>query len=185
MGADRAPQTSHEGNWCQASIGLRHGTCCRLIWSPRQPRLFFSHSISITYRCGPWFCWPPTPPLARQCVLAALHGDECMDKLKRRCGQSEGSSPLGASSRRKWVHRGAVRCRIRGSSPSVNCGFDARRTSHSVAVHRAASTTMPHSVGHRAREGGSTLYIGISQPLFATVRPPGSNAADQASWNSR
>src|ERR1700738_184395 len=51
------------------------------------------------------FCWPPTLPLARQCVLAALHGDECMDKLKRRCGQSEGSSPLGASSRRKWVHR--------------------------------------------------------------------------------
>jgi hypothetical protein len=203
LGADRAPQTSHEGNWCQASIALRHGTCCRLIWSPRQPRLFFSHSISITYRCGPCgvvgdalasskrsgkstgFRWPPTPPLARQCVLAALHGDECMDKLKRRCGQSEGSSPLGASSRRKWVHRGAVRCRIRGSSPSVDCGFDARRTSHSVAVHRAASTTIPHSGGHRAREGGSTLYIGISQPLFATVRPPGSNAADQASWNSR
>jgi hypothetical protein len=116
-------QPSHEGNWCQASIALRHGTCCRLIWSPRQLRLFFSHSISITYRCGPCevvgdalasskrsgkstgFCWPPTPPLARQCVLAALHGDECMDKLKRRCGQSEGSSPLGASSRRKWVHR--------------------------------------------------------------------------------
>ena len=50
------------------------------------------------------FCWPPTPPLARQCVLAALHSDECMDKLKRRCGQSEGSSPLGASSCRKWAH---------------------------------------------------------------------------------
>ena len=32
---------------------------------------------------------------------------------------------------------------------------------------------------------GSTLYFGISQPLFATARPPGSNAADQASWNSR
>ena len=28
--------------------------------------------------------------------------------------------------------------------------------------------------GHRAREGGSTLYGGISQPLFATVHPPGS-----------
>src|SRR5882757_11126323 len=95
-----------------ASYGLR-----------ASPRLFFSHSISITYRCGPCgvvgdalasskrsgkstgFCWPPTLPLARQCVLAALHGDECMDKLKRRCGQPEGSSPLGASSRRKWVHR--------------------------------------------------------------------------------
>ena len=31
-----------------------------------------------------------------------------------------------------------------------------------------------------AREDGSTLYFGISQPLFATVRPPGSNGADQA-----
>ena len=41
-------------------------------------------------------------------------------------------------------------------------------------------TTIPHSRGHRAREGGSTLYVGISQPLFATVRPPGSNGADQA-----
>ena len=75
--------------------------------------------------------------------------------------------------------------RIRGSSPSIDCGFDARRTSHPVAVLRAAGTTIPHSRGHRAREGGSTLYCGISQPLFATVRPPGSNGADQASWNSR
>jgi hypothetical protein len=74
---------------------------------------------------------------------------------------------------------------IRGSSPFARCGFNARRTSHSVAVHRAASTTIPHSGGHRAREGGSPLYFGISQPLFVTVRPPGSNAADQASWNSR
>ena len=124
IGAHLRATHSHEGNWCQASIGLRHGTCCRLIWGLRaSPRLFFSQSISITYRCGPCgvvgdalasskrsgkstgFCWPPTLPLARQCVLAALHGDECMDKLKRRCGQSEGSSPLGASSRRKWVHR--------------------------------------------------------------------------------
>src|SRR6266446_4059521 len=79
-------------------------------------------------------------------------------------------------------------CRPRSNpwlEPIVGCGFNARRTSHSVAVHRAASTIIPHSGGHRAREGGSTLYVGISQPLFATVRPPGSNAADQASWNSR
>src|ERR1700720_4736638 len=67
------------------------------------------------------------------------------------------------------------RSRIRGSSPSIDCGFDARRTSHPVAVLRAAGTTIPHSRGHRAREGGSTLYGGISPPLFATVRPPGSN----------
>ena len=66
------------------------------------------------------------------------------------------------------------RYRIRGSSPSIDCGFDARRTSHPVAVLRAAGTTIPHSQGHRARKGGSTLYCGISQPLFATVHPPGS-----------
>src|SRR5262249_34853051 len=41
-------------------------------------------------------------------------------------------------------------------------------------------TTIPHSRGHRARDGGSTLYFGISQPLFVTVRSPGSNGADQA-----
>ncbi len=75
--------------------------------------------------------------------------------------------------------------RIRGSSPSIDCGFDARRTSHPVAVPKTAGTTIPHSQGHRARDGGSTLYVGISQPLFATVRPPGSNGADQTSWNSR
>src|SRR5215472_12695621 len=45
---------------------------------------------------------------------------------------------------------------------------------------RTAGTTIPHSQGHRAREGGSTLYVGISQPLFVTVRLPGSNGADQA-----
>src|SRR5262245_17457503 len=76
-----------------------------------------------------------------------------------------------------------VSCRcvaIRGSSPFIDCGFDARRTSHPVAVLRTAGTTIPHSGGHRAREGGSTLYVGISQPLFVTVRPPGSNGADQA-----
>ena len=75
--------------------------------------------------------------------------------------------------------------RIRGSSPSIDCGFDARRTSHPVAVPRTAGTTIPHSRGHRARKGGSTLYCGILQPLFATVHPPRSNGADQASWNSR
>jgi hypothetical protein len=76
-----------------------------------------------------------------------------------------------------------VSCRcvaIRGSSPFIDCGFDARRTSHPVAVSRTAGTTIPHSRGHRARDGGSTLYFGISQPLFVTVRPPGSNGTDQA-----
>src|SRR5205807_10272791 len=45
----------------------------------------------------------------------------------------------GTVKRRPSSFRHAVpllnRC-IRGSSPSVDCGFDARRTSHSVAVHK-------------------------------------------------
>src|ERR1700739_841793 len=64
--------------------------------------------------------------------------------------------------------------------PIYRLRLDARRTSHPVAVPKTAGTTIPHSRGHRAREGGSTLYVGISQPLFGTVRPPGSNGADQA-----
>jgi len=42
---------------------------------------------------------------------------------------------------------------IRGSSPFIDCGLDARRTSHPVAVPRTAGTTIPHSQGHRARGG--------------------------------
>ena len=61
--------------------------------------------------------------------------------------------------------------RIRGSSPPIDCGFDARRTSHPVAVPRTAGTTIPHSRGHRAREGGSTLYGGIS-PANVCDGPP-------------
>jgi hypothetical protein len=56
----------------------------------------------------------------------------------------------------RYVSCGCVA--IRGSSPFIDCGFDRRRTSHPVAVPRTAGTTIPHSQGHRAREGGSTLY---------------------------
>jgi hypothetical protein len=84
------------------------------------------------------------------------------DALRR---PSAAANPQGFAGRVHLV-------RICGSSPSIDRGFDARRASHPVAVLRAAGTTIPHSRGHRAREGGSTLYGGISQPLFATVRPP-------------
>src|ERR1700730_7850528 len=58
---------------------------------------------------------------------------------------------------------------------SSDVPFDARRTSHPVAVLRAAGTTIPHHRGHRARKGGSTLYCAMLQQLFATFHPPGSN----------
>jgi len=58
-------------------------------------------------------------------------------------------------SRLPHYNDGIVPCvAIRGSSPFIDCGFDARRTSHPVAVPRTAGTTIPHSRGHRAREGG-------------------------------
>jgi hypothetical protein len=136
------------------------------------------------------------PPLARQRILPSRSprytATSGVDKLKRDRG-SEGARPTGAhlhaancvAPSRSSSSDVPFRCRIRGSSPLLTAAFDARRTSHPVAVPRTAGTTIPHSRGHRAREGGSTLYGGISQPLFATVRPPGSNGADQASWNSR
>ena len=141
------------------------------------------------------FCWPLTPPLPTQRILPSRSprytATSGVDKLKRDRG-SEGARHWGASSRRKLrgtikivIFRRALPLSNPWLEPIVDCGFDVRRTSHPVAVLRAAGTTIPHSRGHRAREGGSTLYAGISQPLFATVRPPGSNGADQASWNSR
>src|ERR1700730_11503263 len=60
--------------------------------------------------------------------------------------------------------------------PIVDCGFDACRTSHSVAASERQHHN-PSFLGHRARESGSTLYDGILQPLSVTVRPPGSGRA--------
>jgi hypothetical protein len=57
LGRIFTPQTSHEGNWCQASISLRHGTCCRLIWSPRQPSLvLFPLHINNLPMWALWSC---------------------------------------------------------------------------------------------------------------------------------
>ena len=133
---------------------------------------FFSNSSQLLTECRP-------------CGLVG----EALASSKR-SGKSTGSSwspsrrrPENAFFRSRLPHYGDVSCRcvaIRGSSPFIDCGFDARRTSHPVAVPRTAGTTIPHSRGHRAREGRSTLSLGISQPLFGTVRPPGSNGADQA-----
>src|SRR4051794_35149768 len=57
--------------------------------------------------------------------------------------------------------------------PIVDCSFDACRTSHSVAaserLHHNPSLLRSSGSGER-----STLYDGILQPLFVTVRPPGS-----------
>ena len=111
------------------------------------------------------------PPAEPQLLFRFINQSSLMLALWS-CGRRAASSKRsGKSTGFCWpVHL----VRIRGSSPSIDCGFDAHRTSHPVAVLRAAGTTIPHSRGHRAREGGSTLYGGISQPLFATVRPPGS-----------
>src|SRR5689334_24440017 len=74
--------------------------------------------------------------------------------------------------------------RIRGSSPLRTAALMPAEP-HIRSPLQSGYTIIPHSKGHRARESGSTLYDGILQPLFVTVRSPGSNGADQASWNSR
>ena len=63
-----------------------------------------------------------------------------------------------------------------------------RLRDESVArAHLLAAALMPAEPHIRSsfteRLAPQSLYFGISQPLFATARPPGSNAADQASWN--
>jgi hypothetical protein len=145
-------------------------------WSPGQPSGSFQLR-STAHRCRP----------------CGVVGDALASS--KRSGKSTGflAATYTADGQRtrfrsRLPHYGDVSCgcvAIRGSSPFTDCGFDARRTSHPVAVPRTAGTTIPHSQGHRAREGGSTLYVGISQPLFATVRPPGSNGADQARGGTR
>jgi hypothetical protein len=172
IGCIFVPQTSHEGSWCQASIALPDQ---KLLppphWSPGPPSRSFLTQI-ICSRCRP--CGVVGDALASSMRSGKSTGFCC--HLHRRW-------PENAFSDQDLPHYGDVSCgcvAIRGLSPFIDCGFDARRTSHPVAVPRTAGTTIPHSQGHRAREGGSTLYFGISQPLSVTVRPPGSNAADQA-----
>ena len=178
LGRIFAPHTSHEGGAVKA-----HPYRCRRQSGQEAVlphRRMFPRRRALPHQSGSRrLTGPPAEP---QLLFRFINQSSLMLALWS-CGRRAASSKRsGKSTGFCWpMHL----VRIRGSSPSVDCGFDARRTSHSVAVHRAASTTIPHSGGHRAREGGSTLYLGILQPLFATVHPPGSNAADQASWNSR
>jgi hypothetical protein len=177
LGRIFAPHTSHEGSWCQASIALPNQ---QLLppphWSPGKA-LWSFQLRSTAHRCRP--CGV---------VGDALASSKRSGKIHRVLAATYTAGGQRTRFRSRLPHYSDVSCgcvAIRGSSPFIDCGFDARRTSHPVAVPRTAGTTIPHSQGHRAREGGSTLYVGISQPLFATVRPPGSNGADQARGGTR
>ena len=179
MGHIFVPQTSHEGGTVKVAVidGARQSQEAVL---PHR-RMFPRRRALPHQSCSQCFIGPPAAP---QLLFCFINQGLLMLTLWS-CGRR--ASVVQAQ---RQIHRVLLAAltslyRICGSSPSIDCGFDARRTSHPVAVLRAAGTTIPHSRGHRAREGGSTLYGGISQPMFATVRPPGSNAADQASWNSR
>jgi len=147
-----------------------------LHWSPGQPSGSFLTQINCS-RCGPCGVVGDATSVvqAQRQIHRVLAGHHTAGSQRTRF-------PIEIAALR-YVSCGCVA--IRGSSPFIDCGFDRRRTSHPVAVPRTAGTTIPHSQGHRAREGGSTLYFGISQPLFATVRPPGSNGADQARGGTR
>jgi len=145
--------------------------------SPGPALWFFSNSQINCSRCGPCGVVGDATSVvqAQRQIHRVLAGHHTAGSQRTRF-------PIEIAALR-YVSCGCVA--IRGSSPFIDCGFDRRRTSHPVAVPRTAGTTIPHSQGHRAREGGSTLYFGISQPLFATVRPPGSNGADQARGGTR
>jgi len=144
--------------------------CIVASWSPGQP----SRSFLTQINCSPmWLC--------------GVVGDALASS--KRSGKSTGCWPRTPSVARERVFRsrlrhygdGTCRCCDPWLEPILStAALMPRRTSHPVAVPRTAGTTIPHSQGHRAREGGSTLYVGISQPLFGTVRLPGSNGADQA-----
>jgi hypothetical protein len=83
------------------------------------------------------------------------------------------------------IFQHASRCRIRGSSPFVGCGFDARRTSHSVAVQeRLAPQSLILEVIGLGRVGPHCIAAYRSHCLRRSARPD-PNGADQASWNSR
>ena len=145
-----APHTSHEGNWCQASIALPHRNLLPLpYWSPRQP--FSQLEINYLPIVGPvelWatrlrrpsaaanpqgFCWPLRPPLARQRILPSRSprytATSGVDKLKRDRG-SEGARHWGASSRRKLrgtikivIFRRALPLSNPWLEPIVDCGL--------------------------------------------------------------
>ena len=92
--------------------------------------------------------------------------------------------PSAAANPQGFAGRVPPLYQIRGSSPLWTAALMPAEP-HIRSPLQSGYTIIPHSKGHRARESGSTLYDGILQPLFVTVRPPGSNGADQASWNSR
>ena len=152
MGADLAPHTSHEGNWCQASMHCVTETCSRcLIDSAPALAPSFTYTTQITADGGPvelWatrlrrpsaaanpqgFCWPLTPPLPTQRILPSRSprytATSGVDKLKRDRG-SEGARHWGASSRRKLrgtikivIFRRALPLSNPWLEPIVDCGF--------------------------------------------------------------
>jgi hypothetical protein len=114
-------------------------------WSPREPSLVsFPNPISTTYRCGP-------------------------------CGVV-GDAP--ASSKRSGKSIGFLMAayillyRIRGPSPSIDCGFDARRTSHPVAVpRRLAPQSLILEVIGLGRAGPHCMAAYHSHCLRRSARP--------------
>ena len=99
--------------------------------------------------------------LAHRCRPCGVVGDALAsskrsDKSTGFCCHLHRRWPDNAFSDRERRTTATVSCRcvaIRGSSPFIDCGFDARRTSHPVAVPRTAGTTIPHSRGHLGSGG--------------------------------
>src|ERR1700720_1282555 len=128
------------------------------------------------------FCWPLTPPLPTQRILPSRSprytATSGVDKLKRDRG-SEGARHWGASSRRKLrgtikivIFRRALPLSNPWLEPIVDCGFDARRTSHSVAVQeRLAPQSLILEVIGLGRVGPHCIAAYRSHCLRRSARP--------------
>ena len=141
-------------------------------WSPGQPSCSFLTQINCSPMWALWSCGRRTSVVQAQRQIHRVAGP--VHRLwpenassDRDCGTTvDGIVPLRCD---PWLEPILSTAALMPAEPHIRS-----------AVARTAGTTIPHSGGHRAREGGSTLYVGISQPLFVTVRAPGSNGADQA-----
>ena len=180
-GADLAPQPSHEGSWCQASIALPNR---KLLpsprWSPGEPSRSFANSYRLLADVGPVeFVGDALASSKRSGkstgpFRGAARGWANTSRHKHECGKSNPYIPTCHSVLESVARAHLLTAALMATEPHIRSPFSERLAPQSLILE---------VIG--LGRGESKLYCGISQPLFATVHPPGSNAADQASWNSR
>jgi hypothetical protein len=143
---------------------------CRLMVSG-PPLSFFSNSDQLLTDVGPVELWTALASSKRSGKSTGLLAPYTVGSQRTRFSDRDCGTTVTVSCRccDPWLEPILSTAALMPAEPHIRSPFP-----------RTAGTTIPHSQGHWAREGGSTLYVGISQPLFVTVRLPGSNGADQA-----